>query len=136
MSEHADRQELPGVIVARRGELLFLGSDMAERIVERPVISRVPGTDIGMALVLGRVTSVVELGEGGGELLLCNVGGESIALSGLSVVGAGFYEVDGQGVKLADAHVPRLDVEHELGRIEGRLIYRQLASDSRKGGAR
>ena len=136
MAEHADPPQLAGVIVARRGELMFVGADIAERIVERPVISRVPGTDIGMALVLGRVTSVVELGEGGGQLLLCNVGGEAIALSGLNVVGAGFYDVDGQGVKLEEAHVPRLDVEGELGRIEGRLLYRHLASDSRKAGRR
>ena len=136
MSEHADRSQLAGVIIARRGELLFVGAEIAERVVERPVISRVPGTDLGMALVLGRVTSVVELDEGGGELLVCNVDGEPIALSGLSVVGAGFYEVDGQGVRHRDLHVPRFDVEGELGKIEGRLLYRHLASDSRKVGLR
>lgn len=132
----ADRQQLAGVVVKRRGELLFVGADVAERIVERPVITRVPGTDLGMTLVLGRVTSVVELEDGGGELLICNVGGEPIALSGLNVVGAGFYDVDGEGVRVADTHVPRLDVERELGRIEGRLLRRNLAGDARKRGRR
>src|SRR5688572_10852895 len=86
------RALVAGAIVRFGTQRYFVPANVGLSVVRKPVISRVPGTGLGMALLGGRVTSVVDLGAGGDELLVCDVEGEPIALSGLSVLGSGFYE--------------------------------------------
>ena len=120
----ARTRRVAGVLVRYRDALRFVPAEVALRIVRRPVISRVPGTELGITLVAGRVTSVVDVGERGDELLVCDVAGEPVALAGLSVVDAGFYDGDESGARLGDELVPRFDVQAELRRIEGGLLGR------------
>lgn len=131
MAEFSERSRLAGIVARRRGELVFVPAETALSIVERPVVTRVPGTELEMALIAGRVTSVVDLGGGGRELVLCDVGGEPIALAGLNVVAAGFYESSAGGVRIGEEHVPRLDVQAELGDLEARLFSRRTAAKRR-----
>src|SRR5688572_15674837 len=89
-----------GVVVESEGRLCFVPARVAQRIVSKPVISRVPGSDVGLALVGGRVTSVIDVEEGGSDLLICDIEGEAVALSGLKVYGCGFYPKRGNGIAL------------------------------------
>jgi hypothetical protein len=45
-----------GVVVEYEQELYFVPAHVAQRIVSKPVVSRIPGTDLGIALVTCRVT--------------------------------------------------------------------------------
>lgn len=111
-----------GVIVRRGDQRGFIPADAAVSIVGRPEITRVPGTDISMALIAGRIVTVIELGEPGRELVLCDIEGQPIALSGLSVDAAGFFDLaDSEAVLVGEEQVTRFDVAAELARVEQRL---------------
>ena len=69
------------VIVKRPEGRAFVRADHARQIVPEPVISRVPGSAVGMALVSGRVLGVLELGQPSGALLGCQPGTETVALT-------------------------------------------------------
>jgi hypothetical protein len=99
-----------GVVVEYDQTLFFVPASVAQRIVSKPVVSRVPGTELGIALVHGRVTSVVDTGQRGSELLVCDVQGEAVAFSGMKVVGCGFYPRRASGIALGHELVPELDV--------------------------
>jgi hypothetical protein len=105
-----------GVVVEYDQALFFVPASVAQRIVPKPVVSRVPGTELGIALVSGKVTSVIDVEQKGGELLVCDVGGEAVAFSGMKVVGCGFYPRRGNGIALGDELVPELDVTALLRR--------------------
>ena len=105
-----------GVVVEYDQSLFFVSASVAQRIVPKPVVSRVPGTELGIALVNGRVTSVVDVEQRGGELLVCDVEGEAVAFSGMKVVGCGFYPRRANGIALGDELVPELDVTTLLRR--------------------
>ena len=66
------------------------------------MLPRVPGTELGIALVNGRVTSVMDTGQRGSELLVCDVECEAVAFSGMKVVGFGFYPRRANGIALGD----------------------------------
>ena len=107
-----------GVVVSLDDRLYFVPADVAGSIVQRPVVTRVPGTPIGMALVAGRVVTVIDVGPRRDELLLCEVDGEPLALSGLSVHGSGFYEQEGDQVRVDGQLVPGFDVKRALEEAE------------------
>jgi hypothetical protein len=109
-----------GVVVESEGRLCFVPASVAQRIVPKPVISRVPGSEHGMALVAGRVTSVIDVEEGGSDLLVCDIEGEAVALSGLKIYGCGFYPKHGNGIALGDELVPELDVAALIHRRRAR----------------
>ena len=106
-----------GLLVRRGDELCFVPGTIAEKVVRRPVVTRVPAVHLGITLVDGRVVAVVEVGEPverGGNLVLCALEGETVALSGLDVVDSGaFDEADG-GVLVGGERVPPFDVAHEI----------------------
>jgi hypothetical protein len=117
-------ERVAGVVVRRGDRLSFIPADAAVRIVQRPEITRVPGAEIGMALIAGRVVAVIELDKRKGELLLCELEGETIALSGLQVRSAGFFDVadGGDGAVVLDGErVARLNVAGELAHVERNL---------------
>lgn len=107
-----------GVVVGLDGERYFVPAEVAQSIVQRPVVTRVPGSEIGMALIGGRVVTVIDVGPRRDELLLCEVGGEPLALSGLSVLGSGFYPVEDGMVRVDDELVPIFDVKGALVKAE------------------
>jgi|RhiMethySRZTD1v2_1073278.scaffolds.fasta_scaffold08211_11 hypothetical protein len=109
-----------GVVVEFESRLYFVPARVAERIVAKPVVSRVPGSEFGIALVNGRVTSVIDVAEGGNDLLVCDIEGEALALSGLKVYGCGFYPSRGNGIALGDELVPELEVTALIHRRRAR----------------
>lgn len=113
-----------GVVVEYDHALFFVPASVAQRIVPKPVVSRVPGTEIGIALVTGKVTSVIDVDQRGNELLVCDVEGEAVAFSGMKVVGCGFYPRRGNGIALGDELIPELDVNTLLRRRAARIDER------------
>lgn len=107
-----------GVVVSLDEALYFVPAEVAGSIVQRPVVTRVPGTSIGMALIGGRVVAVIDVGPRRDELLLCEIESEPFALSGLSVQGSGFYPVEGDQVRVGDQLVSGFDVKGALVKAE------------------
>ncbi|HTA92657.1 MAG TPA: hypothetical protein VK745_23930 [Polyangiaceae bacterium] len=83
-----------------------------------PRLSRVPWDTVQMALVGGEVVAVIELAEPCGLLVLCDISGQSVALSGLSAERAGFFPESGTGVRVDDAIVPALDLASALAQFQ------------------
>jgi len=120
-----DAAHTAGVVVTLDEQLYFVPAEVAGRIVQRPVVTRVPGTHIGMALIGGRVVTVIHVGPRRDELLLCEVEGELLALSGLSVCGSGFYPREGDQVRVDDQLVPAFNVKGALLEAELELWTQQ-----------
>ena len=110
-----------GVVVGLDNELYFVPAGVAEGIVQRPVVTRVPGTAIGMALIGGRIVPVIDLSPRREELLVCDVDGEPLALSGLAVHGTGFYPREDDGVRVDGELLRELDVKSAVRRAEHEL---------------
>ncbi|HEY4103279.1 MAG TPA: hypothetical protein VGM44_05280 [Polyangiaceae bacterium] len=104
MSDHA------GLLVRRAGERLFIGADVARHLVPSPRLSRLPWDSVQMALVGGEVVAVVELGEPSGILVLCDISGQAVALSGLVAEEVGFWPETAGGVSVNGEQVPALDL--------------------------
>ena len=109
--------EASGVIVRFRGDNHFIPLESTLLIVAEPPMSCVPGTTLGIALVGDRVSVVLPLGPSTGQLLLCEVNGEPISLSGVEVVATGSFPIEGNGLLYSDAVVPRFDVGEQLSRF-------------------
>jgi hypothetical protein len=107
-----------GLLVRRGSEQLFISATIARHLVPMPRLSRVPWDNAQMALVRGNVVAVIELGEPSGMLVMCEISGESVALSGLAAERAGFWPASGKGVRVGDADVPELDLATALARFQ------------------
>jgi hypothetical protein len=110
-----------GLLVRRGNERLFIPASVARHLVPLPRLSRVPWDTVQMALVGGEVVAVVELAEPSGLLVLCDVSGQSVALSGLSAERAGFWPESGSGVRVDDVDVPALDLAAALEQFQTHL---------------
>ena len=82
-------------------------------------LSRVPNSDLSMALVAGRVVSVIELAGSSGALLVCEHEGEPVAFSGLVIEQVGLFEVSASGARVGEALLPELSLSEELRRALG-----------------
>src|SRR6187431_2445371 len=91
------------VIVRGPSGRSFVRAESARQIVAQPTISRVPNSELCMALVAGRVVSVVELAGSSGALLLCELEGEPVAFAGLAIERVGLFEVDALGAHVDDS---------------------------------
>jgi hypothetical protein len=111
-----------GLIVKVRGELCFVAAELSLQVLSRPVVSRVPGTEIGMTLYGGRVIPVIELGTDARQLVVCDAGGETVGLGGLEVVEAGFFEAEDADVVHAGARIAPFDLAAEVERAERALL--------------
>ncbi len=103
-----------GLLVRRGGELSFLSASVAKRLVPLPQLSKLPWDSAKMALVGGDVVAVLELGEPSGLLVLCEVEGQALALSGLSAERVGSWTESGSGVTVDGTEVPALDLDAVL----------------------
>lgn len=124
-------ERVGGVLVQRAGQLEFVPEHVLRRIVPRPVVSRVPGTELGLALIAGRVVSVISVAPDDrtdGVLLLCTVGDEVVALSGLGVVFSGLFESDSGVVSWEGQRVPTLDVGALVANVTDELRHRRMES--------
>jgi hypothetical protein len=75
-----------------------VSAEVARQIVAEPRLSRVPGTDLAMALVAGRVVGVLELGASTGSLLVCELDGQLVGCVGLELERAGLFSRTPEGV--------------------------------------
>jgi hypothetical protein len=117
-----DHSRAAGLLVTLAGLRRFIPASSALQVLPRPVVSRVPGSELCITLCAGRVIAVIELGTDASELIVCELDGEIVALSGLSVVRAGFFEADGPGVRVDGEQIPPLDLGAELERTERSLL--------------
>src|SRR5262245_21937729 len=100
------------LVVGPRGRA-FVRAELARQIVVEPKISRVPSSDVQMAMVGGRVVSVLSLGESSGSLLVCEVEGEPVALAGLRIERVGRFASDGAGIRVDGELLSEIPV-HDL----------------------
>jgi hypothetical protein len=107
------------VIVRGPSGRSFVRAESACQILAQPTISRVPNSELCMALVAGRVVSVVELAGSSGALLLCELEGEAVGFSGLVIERVGLFEVDASGAYVDDSLLPELVPSDLLRRALG-----------------
>ena len=99
-----------GLLVRRGTELLFLPASVARSLWPVPRLTKIPWDSAEMALVGGEVVAVLALGEPSGELLLCELDGQALALSGLSADRVGFWPETDSGVSVDGVAIPALDL--------------------------
>ncbi|HEY5961005.1 MAG TPA: hypothetical protein VIV60_30825 [Polyangiaceae bacterium] len=80
--------------VRHQGRVVSLRGIDVETIEPYAVVSRVPGSPFGMALVRGQIVPVSRLGDVNGCLIVGRVGREIIGIAGLDVVGFDLEEND------------------------------------------
>ena len=98
-----------GLLVRRDGQPLFIPADLAHSVVETPRLTRMPWDSLQMALVGGEVVPVIELSEPTGVLVLCELDGQPLALSGLAPERVSFWPEQSEGVLIDGRFVPMLD---------------------------
>ena len=101
------------VVVGPEGRA-FVRAELAQQIVAQPTVSRVPNTGVAMALVGGRVVSVLTLGEPTRALLVCEIDGETVGFSGLAIEQVGLFEIDEQGARVSGELLPELSIRELL----------------------
>jgi hypothetical protein len=131
----------------------FLPSEIAIRVAALGAVRRVPGLRrpaIGIALADGEVVTVFEIGSsaaaspmyrpgedwsvpGCDRAVLCNVGGQRLALTGGTIVATGVFEGAGEAVLWRGAEVPTLDVR-ALYRAAESAIWEDRARGGRASG--
>ena len=108
--------ELAAVVVVGPGGRAFVRAELARQIVPEPALSKVSTSDVQMALVGGRVVSVLSLGESSGALVVCEVEDESVALSGLRVERVGRFASEGAGIRVDGELIPEIPVRELITR--------------------
>jgi hypothetical protein len=103
-----------GLVLSIPGGRRFLPAFLVERVVPMPRLSSVPGSGVKLALVRGRVISVLELGPRSSHLVVCTVNGEPVGLSGLEVERSGFFEAHAEGVEVDGEIVSAFDPSKEV----------------------
>ena len=103
-----------GLLVRRAGERLFLSASVARYLVPLPRLTKIPWDSAQMALVGGEVVAVVELGEPSGMLVVCELDGQALALSGLFAEKVGAWPETQAGVNVDGVDVPALDLNAAL----------------------
>ena len=106
-----------GLLVRHGERLAFLPASVARGLLPLPHLTRIPWDSVEMALVAGEVVPVLSLGDPSPELLLCELDGQSLALSGLTAVRVGFWPASGSGVSVDGVNVPALDLNAALSQF-------------------
>ena len=107
-----------GLLVRRGGERLFLSASVARHLVPLPRLTKIPWDSAQMALVGGEVVAVVELGEPSGMLVVCELDGQALALSGLFAEKVGVWPESEAGVIVDGVNVPALDLSAALEQFQ------------------
>jgi len=106
--------ELAGLLVRRDGKLAFLPASIARSLLPLPRLTKIPWDCAQMTLVGGEVVAVLELAEPCGVLLLCELEGQVIAVSGLHAERVGLWPESELGVIVDGEQVSQLDLEGAL----------------------
>jgi hypothetical protein len=102
--------ERSGLLVRLDGALAFLPANRVRCLVPLSRLTKIPWDSAQMALVGGEVVAVLELSQPRGVLVLCEVDGQGVALSGLSAERVGRWPESDSGVNVDGVHVPALDL--------------------------
>jgi hypothetical protein len=108
-----------GLLVRCKGQLAFIPANIVRTVRYDVVETKFPGTDLSMALLGGRVVPVLSLGSKGRALVVCDIDGEAIAVSGLEPLKSGFFEGDEQGPIESDRLVPILPIHEYVEKSRG-----------------
>jgi hypothetical protein len=110
--------ELAGLLVRRAGKLAFLPASIARSLLPLPRLTKIPWDSAHMALVGGEVVAVLELAEPCGVLVLCELEGQAVAVSGLSAERVGSWPESELGVIVDGEQVPELDLASALTQFQ------------------
>ncbi len=105
-----------GLLVRTRGALSFIPAALVRAVRYDFVITPYPGTELGMTLFAGRVIPVLKCGDEDRALIVCDIDGEIIGVTGLEPVQSGLFEGDDQSVFHDEVAVPQLDLQEQLDR--------------------
>ena len=100
-----------GLLVRCNGQLAFIPANIVRFIGSDVVVTPFPGTELGMALLGGRVVPVVALGPKERAIIVCEIEGETIAFSGLEPLKSGFFDGDERGPIDSDKLIPMLPIQ-------------------------
>lgn len=144
----AETRQRGGVLFRTSGaRTLFIPIDVALEVAALSAVTEIAGMcapAIGIALAEGRVVTVLAVGDAGergaapaeryrsgqdwpvpgsDRAVLCDLGGEVVALTGGEVLATGFFDAEeaGDGVVWRGEHVPRLDVRALYARAEAAI---------------
>ena len=97
------------VVFQTDDRLQCLPAEVVRRIINRPAISPVPASELGLSFVQGRVAATVELGSGP-HALVCEHASDTVTLSGVTVQQVGFFDSEAgcllwQGDRIQDLDV-------------------------------
>ncbi len=120
-----------GLLLRVGGALRFVPATVALRVAPPPRLTRVPGAPpefAGIAMHEGFVVPVVAVGSETGNMIVCQHGGELVAVVGAEIVSTGSFGIttDGTG-----------RVEHEGCAVEPfdlATVYAYVQSGARRGG--
>ena len=110
--------ELAGLLVRRDGKLAFLPASIARSLLPLPRLTKIPWDSVYMALVGGEVVAVLELAEPSGVLVLCELEGQAVAVSGLRAEHVGLWPASELGVIVDGEQVPELDLASALTQFQ------------------
>jgi hypothetical protein len=108
-----------GLLVRCKGQLAFIPANVVRYVRYDVVVSPFPGTALSMALLGGRVVPVVSLGPKERALVVCDIDGEVIAVSGLEPLKSGFFDGDAQGPIESDSVIPILPIHEYVEKFRG-----------------
>ena len=110
-----------GLLVKLGGRARIIPGDVAREVRRGSLVSRVPGSDLHMTLVRGRVVPVIALGESTDSLVLCEITGEVVGLLGLEVIASGFLDASSSGLTESQPPAEMLDVAALVATLRTKL---------------
>jgi hypothetical protein len=105
---------LAGVLVQKQEALAFIPASLVRAIRYDCTVTTYPGTELGMTLFASRIIPVLNLGDGGRALIVCDLDGELVGVSGLEPLQSGFFDGDEKGALHGQVLVPILDIQEQL----------------------
>jgi hypothetical protein len=105
-----------GLMVRNRGVFEFIPAALVRAVRYDFVVTPYPGTELGMTLFAGRVIPVLSYGDDGHALIVCDIEGEIVGLTGLEPIQSGLLEGDDRSAVYEGVRVPHLNVREQLDR--------------------
>jgi chemotaxis signal transduction protein len=104
-----------GILLRVGGELRFLATSIAVRVMPLPPVTAIPGSArqlLGIALYEGGALPVIAIGPRRDAMVICQHAGELVGLVGAEVVQAGWLGAELDGVP------PSLDIAAIYGAVQ------------------
>lgn len=117
--------ERGGLIVRLEQGRRFVPASSAKSVLSDITVAPLPGSRFGMGLAEGRILLVLPISQVGTDFVVCEIEGESVALSGLAVIASGVFPSGGNQVHYEDEWVPELDLKELLLNAKRELISKR-----------